>query len=67
MPKTKKKCILLIKNPNIMMIITPHSALLGFSTQTKSSEDETAFGTYYDVKEVGISQEKHLSLGFPLS
>ena len=44
-----------------------HSAPLGFSTQTKSSEDGTSFSTCYDVKEVGISQEKHLSLGFPLS
>ena len=44
-----------------------HSAPLGFSTQTKSSKDETSFGTCYDVKEVRISQEKHLSLGFPLS
>ena len=44
-----------------------HSAPLGFSTQTKSSEDKTSFGTCYDVKEVRISQEKHLSSGFPLS
>ena len=44
-----------------------HSAPLGFSTQTKSSEDETSFGTCYDVKEARISQEKHLSSGFPLN
>ena len=44
-----------------------HSVPLGFLTQTKSSEDETSFGTCYDVKEARISQEKHLSLGFPLS
>ena len=44
-----------------------HSAALGFSTQIKSSEKETSFGTCYDVKEVRTSQEKHLSLGFPLS
>ena len=40
---------------------TAHSAPLGFSTQTKSSEDKTSFSTCYDVKEVRISQEKHLS------
>ena len=44
-----------------------HSAALGFSTQTKSSEDETSFSTCYNVKEVGISQGKYLSSGFPLS
>ena len=44
-----------------------HSALLSFSTQTKSSEDKIFFSTCYDVKEVRISQEKHLSSGFPLS
>ena len=38
-----------------------------FSTQTKSSKDETSFSTCYNVKEVRISQEKHLSSGFPLS
>ena len=48
-------------------VVNTHSAPLGFSTQTKSSEDKTSFGTCYDVKEVRISQEKHLSLGFPLS
>ena len=44
-----------------------HSAPLSFSTQTKSSEDETSFSTCYDVKEVRISQEKYMSSGFPLS
>ena len=44
-----------------------HSATLFFSTQTKSSEDKNSVGTCYDVNEVRISQEKHLSLGFSLS
>ena len=38
-----------------------NNAAPGFSTPTKGSEDETSFGTCYDVKEVRISQEKHLS------
>ena len=54
--------------PHVLMpCLDSHSAPLAFSTQTKSSEDKTSFGTSYDVKEVRISQEKHLSLGFPLS
>ena len=52
---------------NMLYLIGPHSAPLAFSTKTKSSEEETSFGTFYDVKEVRISQEKHLSSGFPMS
>ena len=61
----------LLRPMNILCLalvnILSHSAPLVFSTQTKSSEDKTSFGTFYDVKEVRISQEKHLSSGFPLS
>ena len=52
---------------NLYQQIPPHHAPLGFSTQTKSSKDETSFSTCYDVKKVRISQEKHMSSGFPLS
>ena len=38
-----------------------HSALVPFLTYTKSSEAETAFSNYYDVKQVGIRQ-KNLSV-----
>ena len=31
------------------------------------SEEETFFPSYYDAKQVGISQEKHLLMGFPLT
>ena len=40
---------------------------LVFLIYTKSSEDESFFPTYYDAKQVRISQEKHLLVGFPLS
>ena len=30
-------------------------------------EDKTFFATYYDAKQVRISQENHLLLGFPLN
>ena len=33
----------------------------------KMSEGETFSATYYDTKQVKISQEKHLLMGFPLS
>ena len=44
-----------------------HSALLLFLTGTKKSEAKTFFPTFYDAKQVRISQEKHLLIGFPLS
>ena len=47
--------------------VTLHSVLLVFLTLIKSSKDEIFFSTYYVAKEVRISEEKHLSLGFPLS
>ena len=44
-----------------------HNVPMVFSTKTKSSNDETFFLTYFDAKQVRISQEKHRLLGFPLS
>ena len=43
------------------------SVPLVFLTKTKSSENKTSFPTYYDAKQVRISEEKHLLSGFPLS
>ena len=44
-----------------------HSALLLFLTETKKFEAETFFPTFYDAKQVRISQEKHLLTVFPIS
>ena len=52
-------------NPFQNRCLDTQSAPLMFLTKTKKSEDETFFPTYYDTKQIRISQEKHLSSGFP--
>ena len=46
-------------------MVIHHSVLVPFLTKTKSSEAETAFSNFYDVKQVQIKQKIHLLTGFP--
>ena len=51
----------------MITLMPSHCVLQLLLTQTKNSKGETFFPTYYDAKQVRISQEKHLLTDFPLS
>ena len=51
----------------IYISLNLHSVPLEFLTYTKSSKDKTFSSTYYDAKQIRISQEKYLLMISPLS